>query len=45
VTKPPELDNAEMVDAICRRYSALPSAVLAEDGYTLLQMLAMLGEE
>jgi hypothetical protein len=43
VTKPNELELAEIVDGICQRYSCLPSAVMAED-VGILRMLAIVGE-
>jgi len=43
VTKPTELELAEIVDGICQRYSCLPSAVMAED-VGILRMLAIVGE-
>ena len=43
VTKPSELEQAEIIDGICQRYSCLPSAVLAED-VGILRMLAIISE-
>ena len=43
MTKPNELELAEIVDGICQRYSCLPSAVMAED-VGILRMLAIVGE-
>ena len=43
MTKPVELDMAEVVDGICQRYSCLPSALMHED-VTVLRMLAIVGE-
>lgn len=41
MTKPWELEEAEIIDALCRRYHQLPSAVLAED-VSILRRLALL---
>ena len=43
ISKPVELEMAEIVDGICQRYSCLPSTVLAED-VGILRMLAIVGE-
>ena len=43
ITKPVQLEIAEIVDGICQRYSCLPSAVLAED-VGILRMLAIVSE-
>ena len=43
VEKPYDLYVAELVDALCQRYGALPSQVLAED-VQMLRMLAMISE-
>ena len=43
VTKPVELDMAEIIDNICQRYSCLPSELMGED-VGLLRMLAIVGE-
>ena len=43
VVKPYDLYVAELVDALCQRYGALPSQVLAED-VEMLRMLAMISE-
>ena len=43
ISKPAELEMAEIVDGICQRYSCLPSAVMAED-VGILRMLANVGE-
>ena len=43
VTKPMELEMAEIVDGICQRYSCLPSALLREDA-GILRMLAIVSE-
>ena len=43
VTKPFELQRAELIDALCQRYGALPSQVLAED-VEMLTMLALIAE-
>ena len=43
VTKPPELSQAELLDAICRRWPAYTmSAALAEDAGLLLQTVGLL---
>jgi len=43
IEKPHELAWAEMIDNLCQRYSALPSAVLAED-VEMLRILALVSE-
>ena len=43
IVKPIELEQAEMVDGICQRYSCLPSELMAED-VGILRMLAIVGE-
>jgi len=43
ISKPTELEMAEIVDGICQRYSCLPSAVLAED-VGILRMLTIVSE-
>ena len=43
ITKPPELEVAEIVDGICQRYSCLPSQLLDED-VGILRMLAIVSE-
>ena len=43
VSKPVDLELAEIVDGICQRYSCLPSAVMAED-VGILRMLSIVGE-
>ena len=43
VTKPFALQRAELIDALCQRYGALPSQVLAED-VEMLMMLALISE-
>ena len=43
ITKPVELDMAEIVDGICQRYSCLPSQLMAED-VGILRMLAIVSE-
>lgn len=43
VVKPYDLYVAELVDALCQRYGALPSQVLAED-IEMIRMLAMLAD-
>jgi hypothetical protein len=40
VSKPHELDEAQLILRLCREFHALPSAVLAEDIY-LLRLLAI----
>jgi hypothetical protein len=43
ITKPVELDMAEIVDGLCQRYSCLPSQLMAED-IGILRMLAIVSE-
>ena len=43
ITKPVELEMAEIVDGICQRYSCLPSQLMAED-VGILRMLAIVSE-
>lgn len=43
ISKPVELEMAEIVDGICQRYSCLPSAVMAED-VSILRMLAIVAD-
>ena len=43
ISKPVELEMAEIVDGICQRYSCLPSAVMAED-VGILRMLTIISE-
>jgi len=43
VTKPFELQRAELIDALCQRYGALPSQVLAED-VEMIRMISMVQE-
>ena len=43
IEKPQELVWAELVDTLAQRYSALPSAVLAED-VEMLRILALVAE-
>ena len=43
ISKPTELEMAEIVDGICQRYGCLPSAVMAED-VGILRMLSIVGE-
>lgn len=43
VTKPFELQRAELIDALCQRYGALPSQVLAED-IEMIRMISMVQE-
>ena len=43
VTKPVELQEAELVDTLCQRYGCLPSQLLDED-VELLRMLAVIAE-
>ena len=43
VTKPVDLDMAEIIDNICQRYSCLPSELMGED-VGILRTLAIVGE-
>ena len=43
ITKPWELEEAELIDGVCQRYSCLPSQLLEEDA-TILRMLAIVQE-
>lgn len=43
VIKPFVLQRAELIDALCQRYGALPSQVLAED-VEMLMILALITE-
>jgi len=43
VTKPIDLDMAEIVDGICQRYSCLPSELMGEE-VGILRMLAIVDE-
>ena len=43
ITKPVELELAEILDGLCQRYSCLPSQVMAED-VGILRMLAIVSE-
>ena len=43
MTKPVELDMAEIIDNICQRYSCLPSELMGED-VGILRTLAIVGE-
>ena len=43
IVRPIELEQAEMVDGICQRYSCLPSELMAED-VGILRMLAIVSE-
>jgi len=43
ISKPTELEMAEIVDGICQRYSCLPSALMDED-VGIMRMLAIVGE-
>ena len=43
ITKPAELELAEIIDGICQRYSCLPSELLRED-VGILRMLAIVSE-
>ena len=43
ISKPWELEEAELIDGLCQRYSCLPSQLMAED-VTLLRMLAIVQE-
>jgi len=43
VTKPIELEAAEIVDGICQRYGCLPSEVMSED-VGILRILNIVGQ-
>lgn len=43
ITKPVELEIAEIVDGLCQRYSCLPSQVMSED-VGILRMLDIVGQ-
>ena len=43
ISKPVELEMAEIVDGSWQRYSCLPSAVMAED-VSILRMLAIVAD-
>ena len=43
ITKPWELEEAELIDGFCQRYSCLPSQLLREDA-TILRMVAIVQE-
>ena len=43
IVKPWELEEAELIDGFCQRYSCLPSQLLEEDA-TILRMLAIVQE-
>ena len=43
ITKPIELEAAEIVDGLCQRYSCLPSEVMSED-VGILRMLDIVGQ-
>jgi hypothetical protein len=43
IVKPWELEEAELIDGFCQRYSCLPSQLLKEDA-TILRMLAIVQE-
>ena len=43
ITKPVELEIAEIVDGLCKRYSCLPSQVMSED-VGILRMLDIVGQ-
>ena len=43
MTKPVDLDMAEIVDGICQRYSCLPSELMGEE-VGILRMLAIVDE-
>ena len=43
ITKPWELEVAELIDGFCQRYSCLPSQLMGED-VTLLRMVAIVQE-
>ena len=40
IVKPWELEEAELIDGLCQRYSCLPSQLMVED-VTLLRMVAI----
>ena len=43
ITKPWELEEAELIDGFSQRYSCLPSQLLREDA-TILRMVAIVQE-
>ena len=43
VVKPWELEEAELIDGLCQRYSCLPSQLMEEDA-TILRMVAIIQE-
>ena len=43
IPKPWELEEAELIDGLCQRYSCLPSQLMTED-VTLLRMVAIVQE-
>ena len=43
IVKPWELEEAELIDGLCQRYSWLPSQLMAEDA-TILRMIALVQE-
>ena len=43
IIKPWEVEEAELIDGFCQRYSCLPSQLLQEDA-TILRMLAIVQE-
>ena len=43
ITKPVELEAAEIVDGICQRYSCLPSQVMADE-VGILRILNIVGQ-
>ena len=43
ITKPIELQIAEIIDGICQRYGCLPSEVMSED-VGILKMLDIVGQ-
>ena len=43
IVKPWELEEAELIDGFCQRYSCLPSQLMAEDA-TILRMIGLVQE-
>ena len=43
ISKPWELEEAELIDGLCQMYSCLPSQLMGED-VTLLRMVAIVQE-
>jgi len=44
ITKPWELEEAELIDGFCQRYSCLPSQQLMAEDATILRMVAVVQE-